>query len=235
MARHLRQIIDIIDRHLAARFGRADGSVVPMKSEGALPPAVKFAFLQGEASLRKRFFQALDEMAIKDPESAVFLYEKLIEDRRFETLVCERSQLNKYGRSLIPHLPATDYAERCHVLLCSLMHDMEANGEDEKAFRLVELFVRHFAPTIAKPVQPKTLEEKKARLVQLYRQKAGSRFEIRESFVKEGEEMVFRLLAVHSPRDQIAIHETRAKSLKNARDRAYREAIEKLECPNNYA
>ncbi|MDZ7823259.1 MAG: hypothetical protein U5K75_03930 [Ahrensia sp.] len=51
----------------------------------------------------------------------------------------------------MPQSSKLAYGERCHMLLCCLLYDMEVNGDGEKVGRLVELFVRHFAPTIVKP------------------------------------------------------------------------------------
>ncbi len=228
MARRLRAITSVIDGHLARRFGKPASGVVKEPLDKSMSPAIKKAYLLGEALFRESFFSSLEEMKITDIESSVYLWEALVESHKFEAIICERSSLNKHSRALLPKWSYQDYGQRCHILLCCLLHDMHVHEGREVVFAVVGQYVRHFMPTIAKPDTPKTLEEKREKISRLYHVKTGQRAAIKESFAKEDRLMCFRLFAEQASGKRVLLIEVSAKNLKNARGQAYREALKRF-------
>lgn len=129
MARRIHHITSLMDGYLIDRFGAlktgAETGASVLRGETGVFSANQEAFLLGEAVFRVLFFKTLDQLHIVDGESRVFLWQKLVEDRKHIVLICERSLLNKYGRQLLPHIEEQEYDTRCYILWCSFLRDMQ--------------------------------------------------------------------------------------------------------------
>lgn len=134
MARKLRALTQAIDGHLALRFGTLDA----LKGRPALAvpadhPAIRAAFLQGEALLTRCFFEECQSHGLRDPASQMLIWDRLIARRHLFVELCERSQLNKYSRYLLPQSEGQEYKERCFRLFCLFLYDMAVTGQGAEA------------------------------------------------------------------------------------------------------
>lgn len=135
MARKLRTITQAINGHLALRFGTLDnqkGRKAPDVPPGH--PVFRAAALRGEALLINLFFDFCDTKGFRDPTSQMKIWDRLIARRHMFVELCERSNLNKYSRFLMPQDESQEYKERCYRLFCLFLHDLEVSSLDAKMF-----------------------------------------------------------------------------------------------------
>lgn len=133
MARKLRTIIQKINGHLALRFGGLD-DMPRQRVASASPnaPAIRAAFLQGEALLTRLFFEFCEAKGLRDAESQMKIWDRLIARRHMFVELCERSHLNKYSRFLLPQDTGEDYKARCFKLYCLYLMDCEISAGSAK-------------------------------------------------------------------------------------------------------
>lgn len=135
MARKLRVITQAIDGHLALRFGALEDlpkgrAVAPSQDH----PVFRAAFLQGEALLVRSLFETCDAKGFRDAESQMKIWDRLVLRRHMFVELCERSNLNKYSKYLLPQQEGQDYKERCYRLFCLFLHDLETTKGDGGVF-----------------------------------------------------------------------------------------------------
>lgn len=135
MARKLRVITQKIDGHLALRFGVLEDlpkgrPVAPSQDH----PVFRAALLQGEAFLVRAFFATCLSKGFRDPDSQMKIWDRLIARRHMFVELCERSNLNKYSRYLMPQDEGQDYKERCYLLFCLFLHDLDVSSPDAHIF-----------------------------------------------------------------------------------------------------
>lgn len=130
MARKLRTITQKIDGHLALRFGALECQAKQApKALTQEHPVFRAAFLQGEALLVRCFFETCAAKGFRDADSQMKIWDRLIARRHMFVELCERSNLNKYSRHLLPQDNTQDYKERCYRLFCLFLHDMDVYNE----------------------------------------------------------------------------------------------------------
>lgn len=135
MARKLRAITQKINGHLALRFGSLEDlpkgrAVAPSQNH----PVFRAAFLQGEALLVRLFFETCQAKGFRDPASQMKIWDRLITRRHMFVELCERSNLNKYSRYLMPQDEEQEYKERCYRLFCLFLHDLDISSSDTQGF-----------------------------------------------------------------------------------------------------
>jgi hypothetical protein len=133
MARKLRTITQAMNGHLAHRFGALDDlpkGQAPLADANA--PAIRAAFLQGEALLTRLFFEFCEAKGFRDAESQMKIWDRLILRRHMFVELCERSNLNKYSRFLLPQDAGQSYKERCFKLYCLYLIDCEISAGSAK-------------------------------------------------------------------------------------------------------
>lgn len=126
MARKLRKVTQAINGHLALRFGAIEDLPKGRAVAASLDhPVFRAAFLQGEALLVRLFFDFCHAKGFRDPISQMKIWDRLIARRHMFVELCERSNLNKYSRYLMPQDDGQDYKERCYRLFCLFLFDLE--------------------------------------------------------------------------------------------------------------
>ena len=237
MARRLKQLTHKIHTYVTAKFPQQARFKQPIhcSTNGiVLNPALQVAFLQGEAILRLRFFQYLDEKHITNPVDQCNTWNLLVEDKRFIQQVVEKSELVSFFKfniatNSLAQLEGKSYQTLCFTTFCILLWDIQQN-DVELVEQLINGLVIHFLPTLyPKQVQLDKLSLLQSELLKLMTKAWHQRPEIKESFHVSEDKVIFSLTGKIPKCSTVTLIKLEGKRLKTTRLAAYQQLILRLE------
>jgi hypothetical protein len=234
MARHLKQLTAPIAGYLKQRFSFINKSKGNHRGN-ALSPILEIAFLQGEALLRQRFFNFLQQHNINNPETQLHFWEQFYQGAEVFEQFCQASELIKAfkGQTSEGYQQQHKPEQLRYTAYCCLIWDLHINKESSLLSNTTDrLFAHYIASTYPAEAAKQTVDELKREIRKHLAEQWQMRPEIKESFKVGADQVEFTLIAKISsyhPRTLITLE---GKRLKPTRLNACKVLLQQLQQSN---